>query len=263
MSDLLFDVENHVATITLNRPDQLNAFSEEMLNLWIDALKTVRDCDNIYAAVLTGAGRAFCAGGDVGAMASGQGFYSSDEDMTSTALARKNSLWKKVQHIPMLMEEIDKPIIAKINGVAVGAGLDMALMCDIRVASTNAKVCEGYIKVGIVPGDGAAYFLPPLVGLDKALDMLWTARMLNAEEAKQAGLITFLVTPEELDGFVDDYAHKLAHGPQQAIMLTKRAVRQSLRTDLRTSLDLVSSYMGIVTELDDYKERVQTIMKKK
>ena len=116
---ITFQVENHVATITLNRPDQLNAFSEEMLNLWIDALKTVRDCDNIYAAVLTGAGRAFCAGGDVGAMAAGQGFYTSEADVTSTALARKNSLWKKVQHIPMLMEEIDKPVIAKMNGVAV------------------------------------------------------------------------------------------------------------------------------------------------
>ena len=125
MADLIYEVHNHLARITLNRPKQLNCFSEEMIRLWTEALEDVRDNDDVN-------GKAFCAGGDVKAMAAGDGFFESHEDISSTALARKNSLWKGIQRIPLLLEEIDKPVVAKIHGAAVGAGLDMALMCDVR-----------------------------------------------------------------------------------------------------------------------------------
>ena len=131
MSDLIFKVEGHLARIILNRPEQANSFSEEMILNWIRALEEVRDNDNIYAVVVSGRGNTFCAGGDIRAMAAGEGFYESQEDLTSTALGRKDSLWKKVQRIPMTLEEIDKPVVAKINGAAYGAGLDMALMCEL------------------------------------------------------------------------------------------------------------------------------------
>ena len=130
MADLIYEVHNHLARITLNRPKQLNCFSEEMIRLWTEALEDVRDNDDVYALLLSGNGKAFCAGGDVKAMAAGDGFFESHEDISSTALARKNSLWKGIQRIPLLLEEIDKPVVAKIHGAAVGAGLDMALMCD-------------------------------------------------------------------------------------------------------------------------------------
>ncbi|MFC7686377.1 enoyl-CoA hydratase/isomerase family protein [Ureibacillus sp. GCM10028918] len=263
MADLLFEVNNGKATITLNRPESFNAFSEEMILLWIQALEEVRDDDSIRVLLVKGNGKSFCAGGDVKAMVAGKGFFESQEDITSTALARKNSLWKKVQRIPLLLEEIDKPVVCQMQGFAMGAGLDMALMCDIRIAAASAKVSESYINVGIVPGDGGAYFLPKLAGIDQALDMLWTARVLTAEEAKEKGLVTFVVPDEELDAFVEAYIEKLSNGPQEAMRIIKRAVYQSQTMSLRSSLDYISSKMGIVTELQDYKEGVSAVLEKR
>lgn len=263
MADLLFEVNNGIATITLNRPESFNAFSEEMIQLWISSLEEVRDNDSIRVLLVKGNGKSFCAGGDVKAMVAGKGFFESQEDITSTALARKHSLWKKVQRVPLLLEEIDKPVVCQMHGYAMGAGLDMALMCDIRIAASSAKVSESYINVGIVPGDGGAYFLPKLVGIDQALDMLWTARVLTAEEAKEKGLVTFVVPDEELDAFVQAYVEKLSNGPQEAIRIIKRAVYQSQTMSLRSSLDYISSKMGLVTELPDYKEGVAAVLEKR
>lgn len=262
MSDLLFTVENRVAKITLNRPDSLNAFSEEMIVNWIEALETIRDSDDIRAVIVSGNGKAFCAGGDIKEMAAGNGFYKSSTDISSTGLARKNSLWKKVQRIPLLLEEIDKPVIAKVHGIAYGAGLDMALMCDIRIVAEGTRLSESYINVGLVPGDGAAYFLPKLVGIDQALDMLWTGKVVEAKEAKEMGLATFVVPDEELDSFTDNYLEKIVNGPQEAIKLIKRAVYQSRDMSLRSSLDMISSSMGLVTEHEDYQRGVQAIIEK-
>lgn len=265
MSDLLFSVDRGIARITLNRPDKLNAFSTEMIDLWIDALETVRDSEDIRVLVVNGNGRAFCSGGDVKAMTQGELIYNNTDagDLSSTALARKNSLWKRIQRVPLLIREIDKPVIAVVHGAAMGAGLDMALACDIRIASESAKMAASYVKVGIVPGDGGAYFLPRLIGVDKALELLWTGDVLSAADAKQLGLVTHVVPDDGLDAFVEAYVQRLAEGPQQAIRFTKRAVYQGLQTDLRSSLDYISSAMGIVTELGDYHEGVKAILEKR
>lgn len=263
MADLLFEIQDNIATITLNRPDSFNAFSEEMIINWIHALEEVRDNDDIRAVVLKGNGKSFCAGGDVKAMTSGKGFFDSEEDFTSTALARKNSLWKRIQRIPLLLEEIDKPIIAQMHGYALGAGLDMALMCDIRIAADTTKVAESYINVGLVPGDGGAYYLPRLVGTDHALDMLWTARILTAAEAKEIGMLTYVVPEQELDAFVAQYVAKIASQPAEVVRIMKRAVYQSQTMSLRSSLDYISSKMGIVTELPSYEEGVRAVIEKR
>lgn len=265
MKDLLFTVENHVAKITLNRSESLNAFSAEMIELWIEALETIRDSEDIRVVVLSGNGRGFCSGGDIKAMADGQGFLNHDgtEDLTSTALARKNSLWKKVQRVPLILQEIDKPVIAVIHGFAFGAGFDMTLACDIRIAAETTKISESYVKAGIVPGDGAAWFLPRLIGTDKALDLLWNGTVLTANEAKDLGLVTHVVEDHKLTEFVDRYVEKLVNGPQTTMRFTKRAVYQGLNMDLRTSYDMISSAMGIVTELEDYHEGVNAIIEKR
>jgi len=265
MKDLLFAVEDNIARITLNRPESLNAFSSEMIELWIKALETVRDSDSIRVLIVSGNGRAFCSGGDIKAMASGNGFLHSErkEDFSSTALARKNSLWKRIQKIPLLLQEIDIPVIAVIHGFAFGAGFDMALGCDIRIAAESAKISESYLKVGIVPGDGAAWFLPRLIGTDKALDLLWTGAVLTSQEAKELGLITHVVKDERLPDFVEQYVERLVNGPQEAMKFTKRAVYQGLNLDLRTSYDFISSAMGIVTELDEYQEGVKAAVEKR
>lgn len=263
MADLLFEVRDTIATITLNRPEMMNAFSEQMIRVWIAALEEVRDRDDIHVLVVKGNGKCFCAGGDIKAMAAGEGFYTSETDYTSTAFARKNSLWKMIQRVPLLMEEIDKPVIAQLHGFALGAGLDMALMCDIRIVAESTKLAESYVNVGIVPGDGGAYFLPKLVGIDHALDLLWTGKMLTADEAKDLGLVTFVVADEELDAYVQNYAKKLASGPKEVIQMMKRAVYGGHTMSLRASLDLISSQMGIVTELSNFKEGVQAVVEKR
>lgn len=263
MPDLLFEVDEKIATITLNRPESLNAFSGEMLDLWITALEEVRDSNDIAVLIVQGAGKGFCSGGDIKEMMAGRGFYKSDEDNISKGVKRKNSLWKKVQRIPLLLEEIDKPVIAKVHGAAFGAGLDMALMCDIRFAAESAKLSESYIKVGLVPGDGGAYFLPRLMNRDMALHMLWSGEALSAQQALERGMVTFVVSDEELDQVVNDYAKKLADGPQLAIQFIKRAVNQSADMSLRSSLDYISSKMAIVMEEEDHTEGVQAVMDKR
>lgn len=267
MSDLLFDVKNGIATITLNRPKVRNAFSLEMIRLWEKALREVRDNEEIRVLILTGNGSVFCAGGDLKSMAKGKGFLHLEEDddidFVSTGMNRKNSVWKNVHRVPLLMDEIDKPTIAVVNGDAIGAGLDMALQCDFRFASEKAMLGEGYIKAALVPGDGGGFYLPRLVGLDKALELLLTGRIIDAEEALKIGLVTRVMPEESVLDEALKFAEALANGPQEAIRFTKRTVYQGLKTDLRTSLDTVSSFMGLVTEHEDYKEGVQAIIEKR
>lgn len=263
MTNLLFEVNDHIATITLNRPEAYNAFSDEMITEWIKALETVRDSHDIRVVIVKGNGKSFCAGGDIKAMQAGDGFFRSEEDISSTGLARKNSLWKKIQRIPLLLEEIDKPVIAQVHGFAMGAGLDMALMCDIRITAKSTKISESYINVAIVPGDGGAYYLPKLIGIDQALDMFWTARVLTADEAKEKGVVTFVVEDDELDAYTWNYAKELASRPATTLQFIKRAVYQSQRMDLRSALDYISSQMAIVTELDDFKEGVNAVVEKR
>ena len=263
MTALLFEVNDHIATITLNRPEAYNAFSDEMITEWIKALETVRDSDDIRVVIVKGNGKSFCAGGDIKAMQAGDGFFRSEEDLSSTGLARKNSLWKKIQRIPLLLEEIDKPVIAQVHGFAMGAGLDMALMCDIRITAKSTKISENYINVAIVPGDGGAYYLPKLIGIDQALDMFWTARVLTADEAKEKGVVTFVVEDDELEAYTLNYAKELASRPATTLQFIKRAVYQSQRMDLRSALDYISSQMAIVTELDDFKEGVNAVVEKR
>ena len=158
---------------------------------------------------------------------------------------------------------MDKPVIAAINGVAVGAGLDMALMADIRTMADTAKVSEGYVKVGLVPGDGGAYFLPRLVGEAKALELLWTGNFINAEEALKCGLVNQVYPQEEFMEKTLELAKQIANGPQVAIRMTKRAVKQSLKMDLESSLDLISSHFAIIKETEDHKEGVAAFTEKR
>ncbi|MBL0385975.1 enoyl-CoA hydratase/isomerase family protein [Tumebacillus sp. ITR2] len=266
MSDLLFEVKDHIATITLNRPEALNAFSVPMIQAWVSALEECRDNDDIRVVVVTGAGRAFCSGGDVRAMREGKGFLAQGDDEIdtyTTGLARKNSLWKLIQRVPLTLEQVDKPVIAALNGDAVGAGLDMALMCDLRVASDTARFSEGYVKLGIVPGDGGAYFLPKLVGMAKALELLLTGDRIDAREAERIGLVNSVVPAEQVLDEAYKLASKIAAQPPVAVRLIKRAAYQSQRTDLRTALDLVSSHMAIVTETEDHLEAVRALLEKR
>lgn len=261
--DLLFTRVGKVATITLNRPDRLNAFSVDMIRSWLEAVKEFGADPGINVLVVTGAGRAFCAGGDVKAMAAGHGFVHGQTEEGSTPLGIKAGLWGMIQQIPLTLETIDKPVIALVNGDAMGAGCDMALMCDLRFASDKARFGESYVRVGLVPGDGGAYFLPRLIGVPRALEMLWTGKIIDAQEAERIGLVNRVFPHEELMSAGMEFAEQLARGPQMAIRIIKRAVYQGLSSNLRTSLDSISSHMAIIGQTKDHQEGVRAILERR
>jgi enoyl-CoA hydratase/carnithine racemase len=180
-----------------------------------------------------------------------------------TPLDSKNVLWGNIHRIPLTLRDMDKPVIAAINGVAVGAGLDMALMADIRTMADTAKVNEGYVKVGLIPGDGGAYYLPRIVGESKAYELLWTGDFIDAAEALRIGLVNQVYPRETFMENTLEFARKIAEGPQVAIRMTKRAVRQSLKMELDPALDLISSHMAVIKGTEDHKEGVEAFLAKR
>ena len=251
--ELLYEVKDRVATLTLNRPDKLNAFTGPMIERWAWALNAAQRDPDVNVVVVTGAGKAFCSGGDVARMGQGE----------PTPLDHKNTLWEHIHRVPKALEQMDKPVIAMVNGVAVGAGMGMAVMCDLRIASDAARFSTGYVRVGLVPGDGDTYFLPRLVGSAKALELLWTADFVEAPEAERLGIVNRVVPADRLAEETFALARKIADGPQVPIRMIKRLVYQSLRLDLRTHLDLVSSHMAVVRDTEDHKEGVQAFKEKR
>ncbi|MGH7088133.1 MAG: enoyl-CoA hydratase/isomerase family protein [Stellaceae bacterium] len=257
MSDeLVFTVEDGIATIRLNRPERLNAFTPAMLDAWGDAIETAKREAAIKVVVLTGTGRGFCSGGDVRAM--GERHKGGE-----TAFERKTAVHERIHRIPRLLEDFDKPYIVAINGVATGAGLDMALMGDIRFAAASARLAETYIQVGLIAGDGGTWFLPRLVGTAKALELLWTGEFIDAQEALRIGLVNAVLPDDALLPHTCAFARKLAVQPAPALRLMKRAVYQGLRLDLRAALDMVSSHLGVISTTDEHREAVAAFNEKR
>ena len=251
--ELLYAVEDGIATITLNRPEKLNAFTVTMIDRWAAALAEAQRDPAVHVVIVTGAGRAFCAGGDVGQMGQRE----------PTGLDHKAYLWEHIHRIPLTLDAMDKPVIAMINGVAAGAGMDMTLMCDLRIASDQARFAESYVKVGVVPGDGGAYYLPRLIGLDHALELFWTGDFVSAHDAERLGLVTRVVPAAELQTYTYTLARKIADGPPIAIRMTKRAVYQCLRADVRTALDMISSHIALALQSEDHREGVRAFVEKR
>jgi 2-(1,2-epoxy-1,2-dihydrophenyl)acetyl-CoA isomerase len=253
MADLVYEVKDQIATITLNRPDKLIAFTGPMIDAWAGSLAEAQADDAVNVVIVTGAGRAFCAGGDVARMGEGM----------PTPLDHKNQLWENIHRVPRQLEAMDKPVIAMVNGLAVGAGMGMCVMCDVRIAAESARFSTGYVKVGLVPGDGDTFFLPRLVGPSKALELLWTADFIEAPEAHRLGIVQRVVPDAELVEATYAFARQVADGPQVAVRMIKRLVYQSLKLDLRTHLDLVSSHMGLVRQTADHAEGVAAFKEKR
>ncbi|WP_456275258.1 enoyl-CoA hydratase/isomerase family protein [Bacillus sp. AK128] len=255
-----------IAVLTLNRPDSLNSFSHNMIQGWYEALQEFKNDKNMKVLIVTATGKAFSAGGDIKALSKGEGFIGEpEEDLWSDAVKRKSALWDNIQKIPLLLEEIDKPVIACMNGDAIGAGLDMALMCDLRFCSESARLGEGYIHLGLVPGDGGSYFLPKIVGEPKALELLWTGERIKANEAKQIGMVDYVYPADQVLDKTLQFAQVLCSKPQNALRMIKRLVKNHDKLSLRTHLDMVSSHMAVVTDTHEYMtllEEMKTKSKK-
>jgi enoyl-CoA hydratase/carnithine racemase len=250
---MLYRTEGNVAILTMNRPEAKNSFSPEMLTLWRQFLEEAKSDNQVRVIVVTGKGDTFCSGGDIREMAEGR----------LRSWDMKKFLWEGVHRIIFALEDLDKPVIAAINGAAMGAGLDMAIMCDLRVCSDRAKLSESYILLGIVPGDGGAYFLPRLIGIGKALELLLTGDILSPREALEIGLVNRVVDHDRLMEETMTLAERIANKPPLAIRMVKRAVYQGQTSTLRSHLDYISSQIALLSETQDHQEAARSFLEKR
>jgi enoyl-CoA hydratase/carnithine racemase len=251
---LRFEASHEIATITLNRAEKLNAFTDDMLEEWLHVLEECRKRDDIRVIVITGTGRAFSTGGDV------DGFAAS---ASKTAAGIKARLVEGVQRLPRSIAELDKPVIAALNGVATAGGLDIALACDIRFAAESARFAETYVRMGLIPGMGGAYLLPRIVGVAKALEMLWGADYIDAREAERLGMVNKVFADSELMAKTYEFARRVCEGAPLAVQLIKRLVRMGLDKDLTTGLELAAANLPVVRSSEDHLEAIAAFKAKR
>ncbi len=250
-STLLSATSNSVLIITLNRPESYNALNEAMKKELNDAFKQAEKDDSVRCIVLRGAGeKAFCSGQDL-------------KEPNGTDRSLKESLEKGYNPLIKKMRAIEKPIIGMINGVAAGAGLSIALACDMRIMSDTAKLIEVFIRIGLVPDSGSHWFLPRLVGMAKAFEYAATGRDIDAAEAERVGLVNRVVRSSELEKTVIDVAEKLAAAPTRTIGLIKRTLNKSLASDLDALLEYEAVIQEIASNTDDYREGVKAFLEKR
>jgi len=255
---LLFEQIGKVAKITLNRPDSYNALTGEMMDLYLEALEECRVNDGIGAVVVTGAGKAFCGGGDVNNL----GDNNKPKEPTPL-LDVKNHFWDGLHRIPKKLAEIDKPVICAVNGPTYGAGVDVTLQCDLRFAADMAKFRITYTEFGLVPGNGGTYFLPRIVGESKALELFWGAELFDAQQAQEWGIVSKIFPKEELLDKTMEWAEGVTNRAPIPVRFIKRAVKQGLQADLTTSLDLISSHMVITRTSRDHAEGIRAYQEKR
>lgn len=243
-ADLDASVDGHVGSIVLNRPSRKNAFTVTMLDTWADALRQFERDDNVRVVVVRGTGNSFCAGADLQDLG----------EIDRTPLANRRLMTDRVHQVARAVEDLTKPLIAGVNGPAVGAGMDMALMCDYRIASTAARFSEGYIRVGLVPGDGGCFYLPRLIGRSRALRLLWTGEFVTAEQALDWNIVDEVCDLPRFDARLQQFTTLLAAQPPIAVQMIKTAVRQSDTGDLRSALDLIASHQAVAVSTADSKE---------
>ncbi|MCC6388377.1 MAG: enoyl-CoA hydratase/isomerase family protein [Dehalococcoidia bacterium] len=256
---ILYDVEDAVATVTLNKPERLNAFDDEMLAEWADALRAADADPGVRAVIITGAGRGFCSGMNVQAEAAGEGVLRTE----ATVATRRHSLRDRVHPIPRALIQLEKPYIAAINGAAAGAGMDMATMADVRFAASTARMGMTYVRMGLIPGDGGCYTLPRIIGTQKALDLIWTGKLITAQEALEMGYLMAVYEPDELLPRVKEYAKQVAKGPATAVQLAKKLVYRSANIPFDEHLDMAQMAMFIAQTTDDAKEGPRAFVEKR
>ena len=243
--DIIYSVEEHIATVTLNRPETLNSFTTSMLDEWVDAIEAAKRDPKVRVLVVTGAGRGFCSGMNVrGAAGGGE---------QPPVYARRNYMRLSVHRVPRALEGFDKPYIASINGPAAGAGMDMASMADIRIMSDKAKVGMNYVRVGLLPGDAGCYFLPRIVGIAKALELIWSGKMIDAEEALRIGYVSKVVPHDELATATRELCLQFTQAPV-ATQFAKRLVWRGIDMFRNINLEMAEMAMIINSTSPDTRE---------
>lgn len=249
---ILLKIENHIAYITLNRPEVFNSFNREMA---LELQTTLDKCANdtaVRALVLKGKGKAFCAG----------------QDLKEVTDPEKNPGFKNIldeHYNPIIrrIRAIEKPIIAAVNGVAAGAGANIALACDVVIASTETSFIQAFSKIGLIPDSGGTFFLPRLIGFQRASALTMLGDKISAEEAEKMGMVYKAVAVDEFKAYVDQIAVKMAEMPTKALGLIKKSLNASMKNDLEEQLTLESKYQIEASESADYKEGVTAFIEKR
>lgn len=246
--DIVYDKRpDGIATITLNRPDKLNAFTHEMIDHWAGFIADAAKDPAVKVVVLQGKGRGFCVGADADEM-SNRG--------RMDALARREFLWGHVHQIALNIERMDKPLIGGINGMARGAGCDMALMCDIRIAAQSTNFAWNYINLNLIAGDGGSWYLPRLIGMPRALELFWTGRSIGAEEGERIGLFNRVVPDADLESETLKLAAAIATQPSDAVRMYKRVAYQGATQSLYSHLDMIASHMATLRGSEENLRRI-------
>jgi len=255
---ILFEQRGHVALLTLNRPDTRNALSGEAMFAAFEQLFERLNGDmNLRAAVLTGAGSAFCSGGNVAEMRDRAGMFGGTPEQVA------QNYRDGIQRIPRAFQRLQVPIIAAVNGPAIGAGNDLACMCDIRMASSTARFAESFVKVGIVPGDGGCWLLPRVVGASRAAELALTGDTIDAAEALRIGLVSRVVAPEALLDDALALAGRIASNPPQVLRWTKQLLLQARTSTLDEALDAAGRLQGMAHQTADHAEAVAAFFDKR
>jgi enoyl-CoA hydratase/carnithine racemase len=258
LTDASIELQERVAELTFNRDDVRNALTGTALVE--DILATLAWCHRtaeVSVLIISGAGSAFSAGGNVKQMRDREGLFS------GSVLAIQEQYRRGIQQLPLAMQKVEIPVIAAVNGPAIGAGMDLACMCDLRLGSERALFGETFLNLGIIPGDGGAWFLPRLVGAQRAAELIFTGRLVKADEARQLGLLLEVVDAAELLPRTRELAARIAAQPPQALRLSKRLLKLAPNMDLPEFLDLSACFQGMVHHSDDHLEAVNAFLDKR
>ena len=259
MTDLVLrEQHGSTLTLTLNLPEKRNPISDPaMVEALIGAVEAAdRDID-VRVVILTGAGTAFSSGGDLKKMGPGGGLRD-----VLPAQTRRN--YKAgIQRLPLVFEALEVPVIAAVNGPAIGAGCDLACMCDIRIAAQSARFAESFVKVGIVPGDGGAWLLPRVVGFSKASELALTGETIDAREALECGLVSRVVPDAQLLGTAREIADKIAANPPHAVRMTRRLLRQAQGASLQAILETSAAMQALAHATADHDEALRALLERR
>ncbi len=259
-TDTIFNVDNKkgIAILTFNQPESRNAItSENIINEIEEACKIVNKDHNIKVMIITGADPAFSSGGNVKDMVNKKGMFK------GTPSELMNNYRNYVQRIPLILKSVEIPLIAAVNGPAIGAGFDVTLMCDIRVASKKAKFGETFLNVGLIPGDGGAYFLPRAVGMAKACELTFTGEIIDADEALRIGLVNYVTEHEDMLTKSMEIAEKISKKPPEALRMAKRLLYMGQETSLQNLLDQSASYQALCHHSEDHIEALSAMFEKR
>jgi 2-(1,2-epoxy-1,2-dihydrophenyl)acetyl-CoA isomerase len=251
--EILYEVEHHIATITLNCPERLNAFSPVMLGELADAAQQAQDDPAVRAIILTGAGRAFCSGGNVKTMAQAA---AKDAQPGRQRLAT-------VHQAQLTLRRLAKPLIVAVNGPAYGGGLDLACAGDFRIASDQARFAEVYVRLGLAPGGGGTWFLPRIVGLTKALELILSGETIDAQEALRIGLVSQVVPHAELLPATRAFAERFTSAAPLGVQAAKRGVYRGLEMPLDAALEFMSMHLERLRQTEDHKEGLAALAEKR